>query len=283
MRRPQARQPGAGGALRQPARGAQGGGGGEQDGGVASAAASRRRRGRVRRVPASLERRTGSDRHVDHPRLDQQPGLRHHDDGGAVRAGPVLVQQAARRADARHHVPGVCHRGAVPGRIARGGGERGQRPVEEARQQRRRRQADPVAQPRGAQRDEHRVRPRRQHGPRDAGRARPRRARCSRASRATSKAPTLARWNNDNAQPVVNCWSLLSQDAQRRASCRSSATSRSASGCSASPAWRAWRSAAWCCARCASTSIRRGCAPTASRRPRSPPLCATPTSTSRWA
>ncbi len=33
--------------------------------------------------------------------VDQQPGLRHHGDGGAVRAGPVLVRPLERRADAR--------------------------------------------------------------------------------------------------------------------------------------------------------------------------------------
>ena len=75
------RHAGAGRALRQPE-------------GRRARAGARSRRAR----PAEDQAELG--RHVDHPRIDQQPRLRDDGDGRHRRARPVRLQPAARRADA---------------------------------------------------------------------------------------------------------------------------------------------------------------------------------------
>ena len=90
------RRAGARRALRQPARRRQGGGGGRQAAQPEVAAS-----GAGAAVALTPAVQLQAAVHVDHPRLDPQPGLRHHGDGGAVRAGPLFVCAAGRRADAR--------------------------------------------------------------------------------------------------------------------------------------------------------------------------------------
>ena len=139
---------------------------------------------------------------MDHPRLDQQPGLRHHGDGGAVRAGPVLVH--ASWASSRCPTS-ACRRrldrGALPRRIARGGGARGQQAGRGGAEQHRRRQAHHVARFEGRSQTsvEFTSTPTWAARCRTCATASPR---CSRSFPRDAKAPTVARFNNDNSQPI---------------------------------------------------------------------------------
>ena len=83
-----------------------------------------------------------------------------------------------------------------------------------------------------------------------------------------AKAPTIARFFNDNSQPVV-VMALLSAHALAARAVDAGRADRRPSGSRASTAWRRSICRAWPRARCASTSTRRGCAPMRSRRPRS--------------
>jgi multidrug efflux pump subunit AcrB len=107
--------------------------------------------------------------------------------------------------------PGAWMEVRYPGRQPRGGGARDRQAAGRGRQQRGRRQAHHLAQRRRpGWPDQHRVR---RWTPTWAARCR----RCATASRPCraafpkdAKAPTIARWNNDNSQPVVNA-ALLSK------------------------------------------------------------------------
>ncbi len=57
--------------------------------------------------------------HVPFGHLDQTPGLRHHDDGGARRVGHRVVPAAGDRRVSRRHLPRDRRADAVPGRVAR--------------------------------------------------------------------------------------------------------------------------------------------------------------------
>ncbi len=107
-----------------------------------------------------------------HPRLDQQPRLRHDGDGGAVRPRPVLVQPAAGRAAARHRAADRLRRRRLSGRLARRHRDRADPADRAGAERHRRHQDDPLEQPRGAERDGGRVPAQRRHEPRGAGRAR---------------------------------------------------------------------------------------------------------------
>ena len=148
-------------------------------------------------------------------------------------------------------------------------------------QQHRRRQAHHLAQLRGPQPDQRRVQPERRHGQGDAGRSRPHRGRAGRLPEGREDADHRAL--RQRQQPARRHDGAGVGDAQRaravdprRADRRQAAAERRGRGAGA-------RSAAWPRARCASTSTRRGCAPTRSRRPRSRARCAPPTPTSRSA
>jgi hypothetical protein len=108
-------------------------------------------------------------------RVSVQSGVRRHGDGGLVRAGPVRLPAAGGGADARHLLPRRLHRGAVPRRLARGGGARDRQAARGVGQRHRRRAPHHVAQHGGPGADEHRVRPRHRHVQGHAGRARPHR------------------------------------------------------------------------------------------------------------
>ncbi len=127
-----------------------------------------------------------------HPRLDQQPRLRHHDDGGAVRARPVLVQPAAGRAAAGHLAAHRLHRRRLSGRLAGCHRDRADPADRAGAERHRRRQDDPLEQLRGAERDGGRVPAQRRHDPRGAGRARQGRERAAELSARCQAALCLA-------------------------------------------------------------------------------------------
>ena len=76
--------------------------------------------------------------------------------------------------------------------------------------------ASPRAAIEGRAAGQHRVRPRCRHGACDAGGARPRGRCAEQPFPKDAKAPTVARWNNDNSQPVVQCLALLSKTRSAR-------------------------------------------------------------------
>ena len=167
--------------------------------------------------------------HVDHPHLDQQPGLRHHGDGRHHRARPLLVRRACASSRCRTSACRSCMiMTAVSGRLARGGRDR-------------RHQADRVrGQPgvagvklirsqlaRGLEPGVRRVparRPTCTQG--DAGRARQDRASCGPSFPRDVKDPLVIRADNENEQPVVSLAVHVADD-RACASSRRSPTRRS--------------------------------------------------------
>jgi hypothetical protein len=81
------------------------------------------RLGRLASGPRRAREEVG---HVDHSRLDQEPGLRNDGHGRDRRPRGVLVRAAARRADARRLSAVLQRHHGLSGRLARGRGNRRQ-------------------------------------------------------------------------------------------------------------------------------------------------------------
>ena len=142
-----------------------------------------RRRARAATAPPRAPRRPPpeSPRHVDHPRLHQQSGLRDDGDGRDRRARALFVLAAARSSRCRTSACRSCScSDRVPGRLARGGRGRRHQAARVRAQHRRRRQADPLEFARGLEPGVRRVPAQHRHEPGDAGRPRQGRARPAR-------------------------------------------------------------------------------------------------------
>ena len=124
---------------------------------------------------------------------------------------------------------GRLHRRALPRCVARGGGARDQQAARGGAQLHRRRQAHHVAQLRGPRPGERGVHAQRRHEPRDAGAAR-QVALVQAAFPRDAKPPTIARFNTDNAQPVV-VMALLSPTRSRARAVDAGRADRRPSGC----------------------------------------------------
>ena len=113
---------------------------------------------------------------MDHSHQHQPAGLRHHGHGGAVRARDLLVQEPARRAHARHQLPGVFIQVQYPGASPEAVENDVTKPVEEVVNTVNGVKTHPLQLVGRPQRDVPRAAPGREHGARRAGRARQDRA-----------------------------------------------------------------------------------------------------------
>ena len=221
----------------------------------------RRARARRRRAvrPAGARRTPGtvtgsSPDHVDHQDLDPQPGVRDHGDGRDHRARRVLVQPPPGRADAGGEPAVRDDPDQLPGRGARGGGER-------------RHEADRVRGEPGGGRQAHvqqlarGLEPGVRRVPDVDGRASRRSRTCATRSRWCGPGSRATSRNRSSSAPTTRTTrrSCRSRSCRRRPSCassRRSPTRRSSRRSRTCPASRASTSTAGSRARSSSRSSR---------------------------